>query len=63
LLAEGQLVTAVTYLGGSLLVGLCAVWLGIASARMVAFGWPRRRRRRHPEQSTIEPTDHQVRNS
>lgn len=63
LLAEGQLVTAFTYLGGSLLVGLCAVWLGIASARMVAFGWPRRRRRRHPEQSTIEPTDHQVRNS
>lgn len=41
LLAEGQLVTAFTYLGGSLLVGLCAVWLGIASARMVAFGWPR----------------------
>lgn len=56
LLAERQLATAFTYLVGSLLLGLCAVWLGIASARLIAFGWRRRRRSRHPELSI---PDHQ----
>lgn len=35
LLAEGQVLTAFAYLGGSLLAGLVAVWAGIAVARLV----------------------------
>lgn len=48
LLAEGQVATAFAYLGGSLLAGLAAVWLGIASARLVASG--SLHRRRQPQQ-------------
>lgn len=63
LLVEGQLVTAFTYLGGSLLVGLCAVWLGIASARLATRGpQSRRRRRRQWEQPSSRHVDDQVRN-
>lgn len=52
LLADDQIATAFTYLGGSLLAGLAAVWLGIASARLAASGSLRRRRRRHPPASS-----------
>lgn len=38
LLADGHLPTAFVYLGGSLLAGLAAVWLGITVARTVLPG-------------------------
>ncbi|WP_457205239.1 fluoride efflux transporter FluC [Nocardioides sp. P5_C9_2] len=60
LLVDGQLVTAWAYLGGSLLAGLGAVWLGIASARLATRGSPRRGRRRPsvpPENATAVPAD------
>lgn len=34
LLADGRLSTAAAYLGGSVLVGLAAVWLGVAATRL-----------------------------
>jgi len=37
LLAEGQVLTALAYVGGSLLAGLVAVWIGVALARLVAL--------------------------
>jgi CrcB protein len=47
LLVAGATGTAFTYLAGSLLVGLAAVWLGILSAR-AAVRSPRRPRHRAP---------------
>lgn len=61
LLADGQLVTAFNYLGGSLLAGLIAVWLGIASARAATLG-SGRRRRKQPEHPTSVHIDDQARN-
>lgn len=62
LLAEDQIATAFTYLGGSLLAGLAAVWLGIASARLAASGSLRRRRRRqepaHPVTKHVDDHRH-----
>jgi CrcB protein len=53
LLASGEVPTALTYLFGTLLCGLAAVWAGIALTRgLVAAGVRRRRRHRHrPEPS------------
>ncbi|MBK8468952.1 MAG: CrcB family protein [Actinomycetales bacterium] len=63
LLVDGQLVTAFAYLGGSLLAGLTAVWVGISSARLVALGSRRRRqRRRQAMQPTADTSTTQVRN-
>jgi CrcB protein len=53
LLAGGQPAVAMTYLAGSLIAGLAAVWLGILAARlMVRSTWRRRRA------STSTPDDH-----
>lgn len=38
LLAAGRAATTFVYLGGSLVAGLAAVWLGIAAARLLATG-------------------------
>lgn len=38
LIAEGQVLTSFAYLGGSLVVGLVAVWIGIGAARYVGRG-------------------------
>jgi CrcB protein len=58
LLAAGRAGTALAYVGGSLLVGLVAVWLGIACARALAFdGLRRRRRRPGPAAPESPPTD------
>jgi CrcB protein len=63
LLADDQIATAFTYLGGSLMAGLAAVWVGIASARLAALGSQRRRqRRRQSEQPSSRLVDDQVRN-
>lgn len=62
LLVDGQILTAFTYLGGSLLVGLGAVWLGIAAARAAVLGPQWRRRPEKPEHPTSVPIDDQVRN-
>lgn len=64
LLVDGQLATAFAYLGGSLLAGLVAVWIGIASARVVALTPSRRRPRQpaHPEPSAIAHDEDEVRN-
>jgi CrcB protein len=48
LLAGDEVATAFTYLAGSLVAGLIAVWLGITLAR-AATGPARRRRRRQPD--------------
>lgn len=64
LLVEGDLVTAFGYLGGSLLAGLTAVWLGIGVARLTALG-PQRRRRRRAQSKQPSPRhidDDRVRN-
>lgn len=64
LLSEGQVLTAFAYLGGSLLAGLVAVWVGIASARLVTPSPIRRRpgRPSHPEPSATALDDDEVRN-
>ena len=63
LLVEGELATAFTYVGGSLLAGLIAVWIGIASARLATQGSQRRGRPRRPSaQPSTRPVDDQVRN-
>ena len=64
LLVDGHhLVTAFTYLGGSLLAGLSAVWVGIAAARLAAPGSQRRgQRRRQSEQPSTRLVDDQGRN-
>lgn len=64
LLVEGQPATAFAYLGGSLLVGLVAVWIGIASARLVALTPSRRPAGKpaHPEPSTIAHDEDEARN-
>lgn len=63
LLVEGHVMTAFAYLGGSLLAGLIAVWMGIALARLAARGPKRRRRRREEsEHPTSTPIDDHVRN-
>ncbi|HET7533998.1 MAG TPA: fluoride efflux transporter CrcB [Nocardioidaceae bacterium] len=61
LLYSGHVVTAVAYLGGSLLVGLVAVWLGIGTARLVDRLAQRRRRRRRDAESSAHPTDRRSR--
>lgn len=46
LVAGGQVPTALAYLGGTLSVGLLAVWAGVALARLsVRLSWRRRLRR------------------
>lgn len=58
LLVGGQAATAFAYLAGSLLAGLTAVWLGVASARVaVRLAQLRRRRRRQAEHSTNRRPD------
>ncbi|GAB3254951.1 fluoride efflux transporter FluC [Nocardioides dilutus] len=54
LLAGGEAATAFAYLGGSLVAGLTAVWLGIASAR--AGAGLAKRGRRHPADRTEQTT-------
>ena len=61
LLYSGHVVTAVAYLGGSLLVGLVAVWLGIGTARLVDRLAQRRRRRRRDLESSAHLTDRRSR--
>lgn len=61
LLAQDQVVTAFAYLGGSLLAGLSAVWLGIGIARLVVVG-ARRRRLRHSGRSSTEHSHDETRN-
>lgn len=61
LLAQAQVGTAFAYLGGSLLAGLAAVWLGIGTARLAVVG-ARRRRLRHPERSSRRRNDQELRN-
>jgi len=58
LLTDDHLATAYTYLGGSLLAGLAAMWLGIASARLAASGSLRRRRHHPPAQPERPTTQH-----
>jgi CrcB protein len=53
LLAGGEVPTAFGYLGGSLLAGLVAVWLGVGVARA---GVRRARRRRQARHGTGKPT-------
>jgi CrcB protein len=60
LLAQAQVGTALAYLGGSLLAGLAAVWLGIGTARLAMVG-ARRRRLRHPERSRTRHSDQELR--
>jgi CrcB protein len=57
LLAGGHAVTALAYLGGSVVLGLAAVWLGMLAAR-TAVADARRRRRRRREGTTTPDTDH-----
>lgn len=61
LLYSDHVVTAVAYLGGSLLVGLVAVWLGIGTARLVDRLAQRRRRRHRDAESSAHPTDRRSR--
>lgn len=62
LLYSDHVVTAVAYLGGSLLAGLVAVWLGIGTARLVDR-LAQRRRRRHRDEDALapQPTDRRSR--
>lgn len=53
LFAGGQVGVAASYLFGSLVVGLAAVWLGIGSARFAV----RRARRRRLARDDDDPTD------
>lgn len=59
LLLDGATLTALTYLAGSLLAGLAAVWLGVGTARLAVETARRTRRRRsaetHPDQHTTHP--------
>jgi CrcB protein len=61
LLAGGEAATAFTYLAGSLVAGLTAVWLGIASARAAAGLAQRRRRHRQVEHLTDRQPDRRSR--
>jgi len=61
LLYSDQGVTALVYLGGSLLAGLVAVWLGIGAARSVDRLAQRRRRRRRDADPSTRPTDRRSR--
>lgn len=58
LLVGDHLATAMAYLGGSLLAGLTAVWLGIGSARLIVGLAQRRGRHQQTEPTTTtRPTD------
>lgn len=61
LLAQAQVATAFAYLGGSLLAGLAAVWIGIGIARLAVVG-VRQRRLRHPERSSTRQCAEELRN-
>lgn len=61
LLASGEAATAFTYLAGSLVTGLTAVWLGIASARAAVGLAQRRRRHRQTENPTNRQPDRRSR--
>jgi len=52
LLAGGEVPTAFAYLGGSLLAGLVAVWLGVGVARVAVRRAQRRRRSRYDDGAT-----------
>lgn len=54
LLAEGRLATAFGYLGGTLVVGLAAVWLGIAAGRLVVRRARHRRVRDRRPHTTLD---------
>lgn len=64
LLAAGEVTPAMLYLFGTLVAGLLAVWLGIASARFaVRLARRRRRRRPRPPSSPTRPSEPMSRSS